>query len=61
MGLYQAMRRRMIRRAVAPVAIAFDALANEMFAEMPPHITLTRDEIVGLLRDIARRIRTMEP
>lgn len=60
MGLYQAMRRRMLRKAIEPVALAFEALANEMQAGMPPHHLMTCADVVELLRGVARTLRTTD-
>lgn len=58
MSVYSSLRRRVLRRAVEPVALAFEALANEMHNGLPPHHLMTRDDVVKLLRDVARTIRT---
>jgi hypothetical protein len=60
MGLYQAMRRRVLRKAIEPVALAFEALANEMHDGLPPDEVMTRDEVVKLLRGVAATMRTTE-
>lgn len=56
MSLYRAVKRRVIRRAIAPTAKAFDILAEHL-NELPPHTLFTRDDVIELLRNVARTMR----
>jgi hypothetical protein len=61
MSVFQAVRTRIVRRAVAPIAAAFDGLASEIFANIPATTTFSRDDVVELLRDFAEQLRRAEP
>lgn len=58
MSIIRSMRTRLIRRALNPTAAAFEALGNELAANLPAHTIFTRDDVVELLHDVAQRIRT---
>lgn len=59
MSIFQAVKRRAIRRAIAPTAAAFDILADHLI-EVPPATLFTRDEVIELLRNVARTMRKGE-
>jgi hypothetical protein len=57
MNVYRALRRRVLRRAIEPTAIAFDAVADGLM-EMPASTVFTRDEVVGLMHLVSGKIRS---
>jgi hypothetical protein len=58
-SIFQAVKRHAIRRAIGPTAAAFDILADHLI-EVPPTTLFTRDEVIELLRNVARTMRKGE-
>lgn len=49
-------RRAIVRRAIEPTAKAFDILAEKLL-DLPAATLFTRDDVIELLRDVARTMR----
>lgn len=52
----RSFKRGFVRRALEPTAKAFDVLADHLI-ELPAHTLFTRDDVIELLRDVARTMR----